>query len=79
MSDAPERIWMDWDEDYGDKVGLPYNHQGNIEYIRADLYEKLQAELAKQIRANVDLLGLLSATASNFTKTVAAYSSQEQP
>ena len=49
-----------------------------VNAAQAEHIAELEAELAKQIRANNDLLGLLSATASNFTKTVKAYSSQVQ-
>lgn len=71
MSDAPERIWACMD---GPTVGLfvsgGYN-AGWPEYVRADLYAKLEADLASaNARADVAFASGIEAAA----QTVEAYS-----
>jgi len=65
MSEAPERIDMMWHEDTGNRVGIPVNCKGNIEYVRADLYDKqakqiaeLEARLREEIISSYDDLTL---------------------
>jgi hypothetical protein len=55
MSEAPERIWFCWDDEFdvgfvntnGDKGDTPDDAQ---EYVRADRIEELEAKLAKAVR-----------------------------
>ena len=55
MSDAPERVWVDVDDDYhghGSMIGRVYSEDlGDVEYIRADIHAveiaRLRTELAR--------------------------------
>ncbi len=61
MSEAPERIWAWWDDEYdtglinthGDKRYTPEDAR---EYVRADRIAELEAKLAKAVEASADAI-----------------------
>ena len=58
MSEAPERIWMDPD------IGFPEcekQYGCDIGYVRLDLYEELEAKLAKATEEKLNAISTLDA------------------
>jgi hypothetical protein len=52
MSDAPERIWADGNAEWDSgSWGLDKEFDNDVEYVRADRIEELEAKLAKLARA----------------------------
>jgi hypothetical protein len=59
MSDAPERIWLQWEEDFGESTWCqdPINDE-DVEYVRADLIAAQLQEARATIRNLSDTLEL---------------------
>jgi hypothetical protein len=52
MSDAPERIWADGNAEWDSgSWGLDKEFDNDVEYVRADRIEELEAKLAKAVKA----------------------------
>jgi hypothetical protein len=50
MSDAPERIWADGNAEWDSgSWGLDKEFDNDVEYVRADRIEELEAKLAKAL------------------------------
>jgi hypothetical protein len=52
MSDAPERIWADGNAEWDSgSWGRSKEFDNDVEYVRADRIEELEAKLAKAVEA----------------------------
>jgi hypothetical protein len=52
MSEAPERIWADGNAEWDSgSWGLDKEFDNDVEYVRADRIEELEAKLAKAVEA----------------------------
>ena len=55
MSEAPERIWADGNAEWDSgSWGLDKEFDNDVEYVRADRIEELEAKLAKAINETLD-------------------------